>query len=104
VKANGYGHGDIEVSKKALACGADSLAVAILDEAIHLRKAGIKAPILVFGWIRPRDAPLAASLDISVTVFQKEWMKEVKSHDFKNKLKVQLKVDTGMGRIGFRTK
>jgi alanine racemase len=62
------------VSKTALSSGAEGLAVAILDEAIKLRHAGIKAPILVLGWIRPKDAPLAAHLDISVPVFQKQWM------------------------------
>lgn len=85
-------------------CGADALAVAILDEAIKLRKAGIKAPILVLEWIRPRDAGLAAELDISVTVYQKEWIEEVKKYEFPRRLKVQLKIDSGMGRIGIRDK
>jgi alanine racemase len=54
-----------------LSSGVDALAVAILDEAIKLRNDGITAPILVMGWSRPRDAPLAADLDITVTAFQK---------------------------------
>src|SRR5690625_1632591 len=53
VKADGYGHGAVEIAKEALAAGADYIAVAILDEAILLRKAGIEAPILVMGYTPP---------------------------------------------------
>jgi alanine racemase len=71
VKANAYGHGFLPVAKKALSSGADALAVATLDEAIELRQGGVKGPILAMGLSRTSDAPLAADLDISVTVFQK---------------------------------
>ncbi|MDX8046311.1 alanine racemase [Gracilibacillus sp. S3-1-1] len=103
VKANAYGHGDVEVAKTALEAGATRLAVAILDEALHLRKAGIQAPILVMGWIRPEDAKIAAEHDITVTCYQKEWLEEVRKISLANPLKVHLKWDTGMGRIGIRT-
>ncbi|MBM7571081.1 alanine racemase [Aquibacillus albus] len=103
VKANGYGHGDKEVAKKAMEAGASGLAVAILDEAIKLRHAGITVPILVMGWIRPEDAGIAASYDVTVTFFQKEWLKEVKEVLGTNHLKLHMKWDTGMGRVGLRT-
>ncbi|MDL4839062.1 alanine racemase [Aquibacillus rhizosphaerae] len=102
VKANGYGHGDVQVAEKALQAGATGLAVALLDEAIRLRENGINAPILVMGWIRPEDAQVAANQNISVTFFQKEWLKQVKNLSFNESLKLHMKWDTGMGRIGIR--
>lgn len=67
VKANAYGHGDIEVAKTAIRAGATHLAVAFLDEALSLRYQGITEPILVLGAIRPEDAELAAEQNISIT-------------------------------------
>ena len=57
VKANAYGHGDLQVAEAALKAGASYLAVAFLDEAIALRNKGITAPILVFGATRARRCP-----------------------------------------------
>ena len=76
VKANAYGHGDVQTSLTALAAGAHGLAVAFLDEAISLRRGGITAPILVLGATRPKDVKIASQLDISLTVFHKEWLVE----------------------------
>ena len=56
VKANGYGHGALEVARAALASGAEWLGVARLPEAIPLREAGFDAPILVFGYTPPAEA------------------------------------------------
>ncbi|MEQ6376705.1 alanine racemase [Bacillaceae bacterium S4-13-56] len=101
VKANGYGHGDVQVAKVALEAGAYGLAVSLLDEAISLRLAEIQAPILVMGRVRPEDAVLAAKYDITLAVFQKEWMEEMPH--LENPLNIHLKIDTGMGRVGLRT-
>lgn len=103
VKANAYGHGDIQVAKKALEAGAAALAVSLLDEALKLREAGIKAPILVMGWVRPEYAPLAAQENISLTFFQKDWLEQVKGMAFSQTLHLHMKWDTGMGRVGIRT-
>ena len=103
VKANGYGHGDIEVANTALQAGADRLAVAILDEAIRLREAGFSAPILVMGWTRPEDVPIAIKNDIMLTCFQKEWLQAVADLKLAKPVTIHLKWDTGMGRIGIRT-
>ncbi|UFU01314.1 alanine racemase [Radiobacillus kanasensis] len=103
VKANGYGHGDIEVAKRALKAGAKGLAVATLDEALKLRKAGLTAPLLVMGWSRPEDASVAIIHDITLTVYQKEWLIEVKQNQVDGAVKVHIKLDTGMGRLGVRT-
>ncbi|KHF39072.1 alanine racemase [Halalkalibacter okhensis] len=105
VKANGYGHGAVEVAKTALQSGATYLAVALLDEAVVLREAGIEAPILVLGRIRPEDVHVAARLNVMVTVFQMEWIQRALSFLSEGeRVQIHIKFDTGMGRVGLRTK
>jgi alanine racemase len=105
VKANAYGHGDIQVAETALNAGASYLAVAFMDEAIALRNKGITAPILVLGATRPEDAPIAVKHGITITVFQEQWLKEAAKYlAADQKLFIHLKLDTGMGRIGVRSK
>ncbi|MEH7376783.1 alanine racemase [Neobacillus drentensis] len=104
VKANAYGHGDIQVAETALEAGAAYLAVAFMDEAIALRKKGITAPILVLGATRPEDVQVAAKFNITLTVFQKEWLQEAIKHlKTEDRISFHIKVDTGMGRIGVRS-
>ncbi|UOE94360.1 alanine racemase [Alkalihalobacillus sp. LMS39] len=104
VKADGYGHGAVEVAKTALHAGAAYLAVAILDEAIMLRKAGIDAPILVLGYIRPEDVIIAVQYQITVTATSRAWVENVQSvYKGTEQILVHLKFDTGMGRIGITT-
>ncbi|RWR04227.1 alanine racemase [Siminovitchia fortis] len=104
VKANAYGHGDFQIAKEALKAGAHGLVVALLDEALVLRQKGIKAPILVLGLIRPADAGVAARHHISVPVVQLEWLKEAGRTMGAGvpPLKIHVKCDTGMGRIGLK--
>ncbi|MCI1882521.1 MAG: alanine racemase [Sporolactobacillus sp.] len=104
VKANGYGHGALQVARTALASGARWLAVALFDEALALRKAGIAAPILVLSPIRPENAELAAERDISLTAFQPQWIKRAVAGNHSDKpIRLHIACDTGMGRIGIRT-
>lgn len=104
VKANAYGHGDVQVSKIALDAGATYLAVAFMDEAIALRRKGIKAPILVLGATRAEDVQIAVDYNITITVFQTGWIQRAKGYLRGNeKLPVHIKLDTGMGRIGIRS-
>ncbi|WP_017729373.1 alanine racemase [Halalkalibacterium ligniniphilum] len=105
VKADGYGHGALEVSRAALDAGATFLGVALLDEALKLRKGGIDAPILVLGRTRPTDVQLAVMHNISLTVYQLDWVEEAQKHlQPTDTLKVHMKLDSGMGRIGLREK
>jgi alanine racemase len=105
VKANAYGHGDAPVARTALDAGASRLAVAFLDEALSLREAGITAPILVLGATRPQDVNVAAMHNITLTVFQAEWLEQAKRvWQSVEPLRLHFKFDTGMGRIGIRTK
>lgn len=106
VKANAYGHGDIQVARAALSAGANCLAVATLDEAVRLRQKGINknVPILVIGATRSNDVVLAADLEITLTVFQLEWLKQANELLTEGStIRVHMKIDTGMGRIGVKT-
>lgn len=105
VKANAYGHGDLQVARTALKAGAAYLAVAFMDEAIALRNKGITAPILVLGAARAEDSHIAASGNITLTVFQTEWLEAAKEYlKDGDVLPVHIKIDTGMGRLGVRNK
>lgn len=105
VKANAYGHGDVQVAKTALSAGASLLAVAFMDEAVALRHKGIQAPILVLGASRPEDVQVAAKYDISLTVFQRDWLQKAQQHlAISDRVSLHIKVDTGMGRIGVRSR
>jgi alanine racemase len=102
VKADGYGHGAYQTAVTALESGSELLAVALLDEALALRKQGISAPILVMNRIRPEYVSLAAENEISITVFQKGWLDEASEFlkETDKVLNIHLKLDTGMGRVG----
>lgn len=101
IKANGYGCGDVEIAKVALDAGASMLAVSSLDEAMALRNGGIEAPILILGYVEPSDASLLIENNISTSVVSLDWVKELVKENI-NGLKVHLKVDTGMNRIGIK--
>lgn len=107
VKADGYGHGAVQVARTAEKAGATGFCVAILDEALQLRQAGITKPILVLGITDPEFASLAVSEKISLTVGSAEWLeraaKLLEDSNFTGQLNVHLALDTGMGRIGFQT-
>ncbi|WP_068674104.1 alanine racemase [Oceanobacillus sp. Castelsardo] len=109
VKADGYGHGAVEVAQAALKEGADYLAVALLDEAIQIRKAQINAPILVLGYTGiSTEAAIkdAINSNITLTVFTKEMAEEIvkTAEQLKKLAKVHIKIDSGMNRIGIRKK
>lgn len=102
VKANAYGHGSVEVAKAALAAGADSLAVSIIEEAVILRRAGLTAPILVMGYTPPDQGALAGRLGVSLAVYEPNNAAALVAgaRNAGHILQVQLKVDIGMGRLG----
>ncbi len=104
VKANAYGHGDVWAAWHALAGGATWLAVATHDEALGLRRAGLTCPILVLGTIAPEDVLQAIRADISVTIPERRWLDLLAgpARTAAAPLRVHLKIDTGMGRIGVR--
>lgn len=103
VKANGYGHGSVQVARAALATGATRLAVARMVEAIQLRQAGISVPILILGYVPAEQVDRALEQDITLTVYRLDMAQEIAALAAKKDLraKVHLKIDTGMGRLGF---
>lgn len=102
VKADAYGHGAVAIAKKALESGADRLAVALLEEAIELRTHGITAPIIVLSRMNPAYVNLAVQYNLTVTVFQKEWLLDAENSLKEGKMRIHLELDTGMGRTGIR--
>lgn len=102
VKGNGYGHDILEISSIVLKNGATRLAVARLEEGIFLRKAGIAVPILVLGLTLEQQVELLVLYNITPTVSEYEMIEKLSESAFKEDkiVKVHLKVDTGMGRIG----
>ncbi|HFI0695359.1 TPA: alanine racemase [Streptococcus suis] len=102
VKANAYGHGAVAVAKR-LSNIVAGFCVSNLDEALELRQAGLEHPILVLGIVPTQYLALAQKLNISVTLASLEWLEEIKKLNTDvSGLTVHLKIDTGMGRIGFR--
>lgn len=102
VKADAYGHGAIFVARAALKAGATYLGVALVDEGIELREAGITAPILVLGYTSSEDVYEALAYDLTLTVFSDESLRIVNQMGkrLNKKAKIHVKVDTGMSRMG----
>ncbi len=104
VKADGYGHGAVDVSRAALEAGASSLAVAMIDEGIELRRAGLEAPILLLGFTGPSSAPLLHEHRLTPILYDPETTQALGSWfaERNAELSVHVKLDTGMGRVGLR--
>lgn len=103
VKANAYGHGAIPVAKKLEQLGAEYLAVACLDEAVELREAGISTPILILGSTPDRFAPELIRYDLTQSVQDAAAAAALSEAAQKadKPVKIHIKVDTGMSRLGF---
>lgn len=103
VKADAYGVGSLEVSKTLQAFGASYLAVAVIDEGIALRKAGIKMPIIVINPITNRyDSLKQYNLEPAIFSFDElEHICKAATQSDATPLPIHIKLDTGMHRIGF---
>jgi len=104
VKADGYGHGSVEVSRTGLESGADCLGVALPEEGQQLREAGIEVPILVLGLIHPSEASkvIDSSLEQTVCSLALAEALDQEARKASVRVNVHVKVDTGMGRIGVK--
>ncbi len=103
LKADAYGHGAIRTARTALLHGADYLATACLGEAVALRRQGISAPILILGFTPPWQAPEIVRYDLTATVYSLDLVRHLSRavHALgRGPARVQVKVDTGMGRLG----
>ena len=103
VKADGYGHGAVDIAPVLLENGATRLAVAVISEAVELRRSGIDCPIMILGYTPLSLADDILKYDIEQTVFSYEYALELSKIAEKRhiKVKIHIALDTGMGRIGF---
>ncbi|MDO4742990.1 MAG: alanine racemase [bacterium] len=103
IKADAYGHGVKELSRLYEHRGVDIFAVTNLDEAIQLRNFGIKIPILILEYTPPQLCSKLCEYDLIQTVFSPEYAAKLSQNaaDLSKKINVHIKIDSGMGRIGF---
>lgn len=102
IKSNAYGHGLVGVGKIFMEAGADWLSVNSIFEAIKLREAGIKTPIIVIGYVQLEELEKVVDNDLKVVVYNRETIGKLSELAAKNnkKIDVHLKIDTGMARQG----
>ena len=104
IKGNAHGHGAVECGRTLEQAGADAFAVASLEEAVELRTAGIKVPILVLGWTDPRQASVFCDYDILQSGLDLEYVRELSEQMTAQKesrsIGIHVKLDTGMTRTG----
>lgn len=102
VKAEAYGHGLLRIAQEFTDCGADCLGVSFLEEGVLLREAGLKTPILVMGGLVDEQIERYIDYDLEVTVSSvwKARQVDTVAAAHRTRASIQLKVDTGMGRIG----
>jgi len=104
IKANAYGHGAVEMAKFYSKLGVEYFAVSNVEEALQLRREGIDAEILVLGYTNPKCSKILADNNVIQCVYSLEYAKLLSTQAQKDNVKVKthIKIDTGMGRIGFR--
>ncbi len=105
VKAEGYGHGAVEVARAALHAGATLLGVALLEEGIALRRSGLTAPILVFGGLFENQIDSYLAHDLQMTLYDARLAESIshRARALNKTAAVHVKFDTGMGRVGVTT-
>ncbi|HEV2473141.1 MAG TPA: alanine racemase, partial [Chthonomonadales bacterium] len=104
LKADAYGHGALKVAHTVLHNGATMLGVATVSEAMPLRQAGMRAPILVFGYTPLWQMREAVHLDLTITLYTLEAAQALSraAESLGKSVKAHIKVDSGMGRLGIR--
>lgn len=103
IKADAYGHGALEIAPTLLENGATRLGVAIITEAMELRRGGIKAPIMILGYTPLTFAKELINYDIEQTVCSYDYAETLskEAKKFNKYARIHIALDTGMGRIGF---
>ena len=100
LKADGYGHGARYLAKIYEEMGAFGVAVSCYAEAMEIRSSGVKLPILILGYTSPEKATQLSKYQITQTVHSLEYAKQLQQQSL-YPIDCHLKLDTGMGRIGF---
>jgi alanine racemase len=104
LKADAYGHGALKVARTVLRNGASRLGLATVSEAVPLREASIREPLLIFGYTPPWQAREAVRLDLIITIYSLDTARALAraAQALGRPVRVHVKVDTGMGRLGLR--
>ncbi len=102
VKADASGHGAVRAARAAIAGGACMLAVATAQEAAELRAAGISEPVLVLGAVSDEELPVALAARAELAAWTEEFVAQLVAADVKAPVRLHVKFDTGMGRLGTR--
>ncbi len=104
IKANGYGHNAVRLAKLYESLGADWFAVSNLEEALQLRQSGITKPVLILGYTPPECAAVLAKQNISQCVYSRTFGEALSQAAMSDgvRVKMHIKIDSGMGRIGFQ--
>ena len=102
VKANAYGHGAVEVAKTLEHAGCNFFAVAMCEEGVELREAGVKSAVIILGGIYPNQIRDVIEYDLTPVIFDIETARIIDTLAGKTgkRIKVHIKIDTGMGRLG----
>jgi alanine racemase len=100
LKANAYGHGAVELARRCTPDKAAMIGVALLEEALQLRNAGITLPILVLGPLSETQVRMALEHDVTLGVPGPEELEIVASVARERDVAIHLKLDSGMGRMG----
>ncbi|MCR4557185.1 MAG: alanine racemase [Saccharofermentans sp.] len=105
VKADAYGHGALETARTLIGSGAAGLCLATIDEAVELRRNGIDVPMMTLGFTDPSRFEDAVKYDVEQSVYSYEIAKALSDEAIKQgkTCRIHIKLDTGMGRIGFKT-
>ncbi|MGN5651141.1 alanine racemase [Bacillus sp. Brlt_9] len=105
IKANAYGHGISSIAKAGEDL-VDFFGVAVLEEAMQVRVAGVEKPILVLGFVNPNQLPYVVSKGIHIPIYSYDqwlsWKQVVRKYKIKENLCVHLKINSGMNRLGFK--
>lgn len=101
VKANAYGHGAVPISKELNRLGIKSFCVATISEGIELRRNGVKGEILILGYTHPEQFSMLRKYNLTQSVIDHSYARLLNSYG--KRLKVHLKIDTGMHRLGERS-
>ncbi len=103
IKANAYGHGDVEVARHLEKLNVSYLCVSSLDEAVHLRKHGIETPVIILGYCETEHLHIAGENKITCIIPSKEWLlNALSSYTSLQNLVFHIKIDSGMNRVGIK--
>jgi len=103
IKANAYGHGAVKVAGALRQAGIKRFGVALVQEGVELRKNGFNEPVLILGYTPEEDFPIALQYGLTLTIYDYSQAAKLDKYasEANKSARIHIKIDTGMGRIGF---